>query len=137
LEGGVKLERKQNEQQTKKSDQKNGDIKSENLFHLNRQYPNIKDAFKVKIKPLDEIKNSCLIVLDTNVLLLPYTVGSKGLDEVNRIYKKLITESRLHIPGQVAREFLKNRPTKLTELYQQISNKKVKYRNLNCRNIRY
>ncbi|MCS1384077.1 PIN domain-containing protein [Lysinibacillus sphaericus] len=124
------MEKKQNQQPSKKSDQKNNSIESENLFHLNRLYPNIKDVFKAKIKPLDEIKNSCLIVLDTNVLLLPYTVGSKGLGEVNKIYSKLISESRLQIPGQVVREFLKNRPTKLTELYQQISNKKSKIQKL-------
>ena len=83
-----------------KSDQNVHTKDETKMFHLKMIYPEVEDAFKVIIKPLDQIKDSCLIVLDTNVLLLPYTVGSKGLDEIKKNYTKLISESRLYIPGQ-------------------------------------
>ena len=89
-------------------------------------FPDVKTVFGVTLKPLAAIKDSCLVVLDTNVLLVPYTINPKGLDEVAKAYRKLVGEKRLVIPAQVAREFAKNRPNKLGELYQQLSNKRSK-----------
>jgi hypothetical protein len=46
------------------------------------------------------------------------------LKEIRATYEKLVTERRLTIPGQVAREFAKNRATKIGELYKQLSDKR-------------
>jgi hypothetical protein len=89
-------------------------------------FPDAKNVFGVTLKPLSKIKDSCLVVLDTNVLLVPYTINPKGLDEVAKAYKKLVGEKRLIVPAQVAREFAKNRPNKLSELYQQLFSKRSK-----------
>ena len=89
-------------------------------------FPDAKTIFSVRLKPLNEIKESCLVVLDTNVLLVPYTINPKGLTEIANTYRKLVTDERLVIPAQVAREFAKNRPNKLTELYQQLTSKRSK-----------
>lgn len=121
---------RENQKQNKKEEQKTNSKEEQNILHLNVLYPKIEDVFKVEIKSLDQIKDNCLVVLDTNVLLLPYTVGSKELNEIMKNYSKLISENRLFIPGQVVREFLKNRPTKLMELYQQISTKKSEIKKL-------
>ncbi len=63
------------------------------------------------------------IVLDTNVLLIPYGAGASSLSEIVTIYSKIKERDRLSIPAQVAREFVKNRPNKLAQLYQGISDR--------------
>ncbi|MCP1425450.1 putative nucleic acid-binding protein [Paenibacillus xylanexedens] len=102
-----------------------------NYFAHEDVYPDTDILFQFKTKSSNEIKDTCLIVLDTNVLLLPYTVGSKSLDEIRNTFNKLITQSRLFVPAQVVREFVKNRPNKLSELFQQISDIKSKATKLN------
>lgn len=52
------------------------------------------------------------------------TNSKTSLDEIEKILKKLVREDRLFIPGQTVREFAKNRPIKIQELYQQLSQKK-------------
>jgi PIN like domain len=65
-----------------------------------------------------------IVVVDTNVLLVPYTTGRASLEQIRRTYEILVTEKRLRIPGQVAREFADNRAEKLKTLYQQLSRKR-------------
>ncbi len=62
-------------------------------------------------------------MLDTNVLLVPYGIGKDSLQKISETYENLIHDERLIIPGQVCREFAKNRANKLTELYQQFNRK--------------
>jgi len=63
-------------------------------------------------------------VLDTNVLLVPYDTSKESLNQIRQTYATLVAEKRLIIPGQVAREFAKNRANKLRKLYQQLSRKR-------------
>jgi rRNA-processing protein FCF1 len=76
------------------------------------------------LKSLFEIKDDCYLVLDTNVLLLPYTINSKSLKEIKDTYLQLVNANRLFIPGQVAREFANNRAKKIAEIHQQLSKKR-------------
>ena len=92
-----------------------------NIFISNSIYPDAEAIFQFELRSLDEIKNDCYVVLDTNALLVPYTVNPKGLQEIHNTYAQLVEGKRLIIPGQVAREFAKNRANKLSELYQQLS----------------
>jgi hypothetical protein len=101
------------------------DIEDNNrdIFITNTIYPDAISIFNATYKPIDEIKNDCMVVLDTNALLVPYTITPESLEQIHATYKKLIKAKRLVIPGQVAREFAKNRANKLTELYQQLFQK--------------
>lgn len=65
-----------------------------------------------------------LVVIDTNVLLVPYTTGKASLEQIRGTYQRLTKEGRLRIPSQVAREFADNRAEKLKVLFQQISRKR-------------
>jgi rRNA-processing protein FCF1 len=88
-------------------------------------YPNAESIF-VPVQTLEEIKESCYIVIDTNVLLAPYAVGKYDLlEQLKTTYRSLVSQKRLIIPGQVAREFAKNRAAKIQELYQQLARKQV------------
>lgn len=94
------------------------------IFIANHIYPDPVQIFNSKFKTREEIKNDCFIVLDTNALLLPYTISKATLEGIKNTYTKLISEKRLIVPGQVAREFAKNRAKKLGELYQNISDRR-------------
>lgn len=104
------------------------------LFHLSKKFPDAKSIFSVSIPSVKDFIDEALIVLDTNVLLIPYDVQPKSLDDIRNAYKRLIDENRLFIPAQVAREFAKNRGEKIKNLFHNISLKqdtnikKVDYR---------
>ncbi len=93
------------------------------IFIKDSIYPDSQTIFSFSLKSIQEIKDDCLFVLDTNVLLVPYHTGKKSLTQIKDIYLKLIGEKRLFIPEQVAREFATNRAEKLKEVYQQINRK--------------
>jgi len=102
------------------------------IFIAQSIYPEAASIFTFQLKSLEEIKDDCYIVLDTNVLLAPYIIGKEDpgkdnlLESCQKIYQSLIEKKRLIIPGQVAREFAHRRVDKVAELYQQLSEKKGK-----------
>jgi rRNA-processing protein FCF1 len=93
------------------------------IFIANHIYPDAKGLLGFQVQPLESIKDDCLIVLDTNVLLLPYNIGRESLKRIEETYRQLVNSKRLIVPGQVVREFAKNRANKLSELFQQIARK--------------
>jgi hypothetical protein len=93
------------------------------VFIINKIYPKASTVFSTEVKSVDSLSAECLFVLDTNALLIPYTTSSKSIEEIKKVYNKLIMQNRLYIPGQVAREFAKNRPEKIKELFSQIVKK--------------
>ena len=90
---------------------------------MNDIFPNAEVIFGHSLPPVEKIKNDCFVVLDTSVLLFPYRTGKTTLEQISKIYKSLIEKGRLIVPGQVAREFAKNRGSMISELFQQISRK--------------
>lgn len=93
------------------------------IFIANSIFPDAELLFATYIKPLEEIKNTALVVLDTNSLLVPYSIGKESLSQIKETYKKLVGTEQLLVPGQVAREFAKNRTKKILELFQQLNRK--------------
>ena len=78
-------------------------------------------VFAFRPQRVAEIKNEAIFVIDTNALLTPYGTGTNSLADLHRTYTFLKNQGRLVIPGQVAREFAKNRAVKLGELYSAVS----------------
>lgn len=94
-------------------------------FLLSSLFPDASAVFRPWIKPIEEIKDDCIVVLDANVLLDPYNYKTLDfveglLQECRRVLSPLIEKNRLFIPAQVAREFAKNRGDVLTELYKNL-----------------
>src|SRR5215472_12349359 len=98
------------------------------IFIAQTIYPNARSVFAF-LQTLEQVKDACLIVLDTNVLLTPYIFGGREdlLEQFRKTFKPLSSQKRLIIPGQVAREFAKHRASKLAELYQQLSKQQVPF----------
>lgn len=94
---------------------------------LNYIYPDAKSIFSQNLKPLQSFDTKKTIyVLDTNSLVLPYNISKQSLREIKQTYSKLVNEERLIIPGQVAREFAKIRNSKISTIYQGLSQYKEK-----------
>ncbi len=92
----------------------NGEI----LFGIRTVFPNAEALFNHLLQSLKKIKQDCFVVLDSNVLLFPHNIETI-LDQIVVIYRQLIEQKRLMLPGQVPRGFVKNRGNK----YQNCSNK--------------
>ena len=94
------------------------------IFIAKSIYPEAQSIFTFHLKSVEDIKDDCIFVIDTNALLVPYTISKESLEQIHETYSALVKENRLIIPGHVAREFAKNRATKIAELYQQLSRQK-------------
>lgn len=95
----------------------------EEIFIASELLPDATEAFIAHGIPLDEAIKTSDVVLDTNVLLLPYGAGSSSLKDITDAFKKLKSDNRLYIPAQVAREFIKLRPNKISELHNGLADK--------------
>jgi hypothetical protein len=100
------------------------------VFYANEVFPELEPLFQFKVRPLADIKNDCVVVLDTNTLLVPYTVGKASLTVIWKTYRNLIAGGRLVVPGQVVREYARNRATKLAELHGEIARKRAAVQNI-------
>lgn len=65
-----------------------------------------------------------IVAVDTNVLLLPYTIRKDGLPKLQKFYQELRATNRLFLPARVAREFIIHRDKKLAELLKMIGDVK-------------
>ncbi len=93
-----------------------------NHFIYKRLFPDAKSILNRKEKKIEEIFKDAIFVLDTNSLLAPFNTGKENIEEIRKVYQKLIEESRLYIPEHVLLEFAKNRSTKISNLYTNIDN---------------
>lgn len=100
------------------------------LMFRSRVYPNSSNLFALASKPIAEAKDSCVVVIDTNQLLLPYTVSQSTLTEIEKVYKLLIGKNRVVIPGQVAREFVDHRFTKIGEVLNALKSQQSQLGNI-------
>ena len=94
------------------------------MFVANKSYPDAKGLFYDSFSSLESVKHECAVLLDTNALLVPYGVSKNSLSEIEATYAPLAQAKRLVIPGQVAREFARNRPSKIADIFQAFSRKR-------------
>jgi rRNA-processing protein FCF1 len=91
-------------------------LKDGDAFWLTDLYPDAKALFEHEQVSLEAASNECIVVLDANVLLLPFEFSSASVGEVERVYAELCADGRMVVPGQAAREFYKNRSNKITAI---------------------
>jgi rRNA-processing protein FCF1 len=101
------------------------DPNEKDLFCRQRIYPDATGIISWSPQSLEDVKDSAVVVVDTNALLVPFGTGKASLDEIGKTYRCLVDQNRLAIPGQVVREFARTRVAKLQELHQQLMRKKV------------
>ena len=92
-------------------------------FSKSLKYPNPADTFAFSLATKESISDTCIFVLDANVLILPYTASARSLDEIRKVYSSLVQQERLFIPAQAAREYLDNRADKLSTAHNLLHTK--------------
>ena len=100
-----------------KTDEKPG---IDHIFVAEAILPDAANLFEEDPVSLKTAIDDADVVLDTNVLLIPFGSAASSLSGIAEIYRKLKDRDRLHVPAQVAREFVKQRPSKLAELHKGI-----------------
>ena len=88
---------------------------------LDALYTDPMAAFLFRPKSLEQIKDTCLLFLDTSMLLLPYDIGTTSLADIRGIYKSLSDAKRLLIPSRAIQEFENRVPGKIVAIYQKLT----------------
>lgn len=96
-----------------------------NLFLLEDLYPDPVDLFVSRLVPAAG-SSGVMVAIDTNALLLPYTIGKDDLGALADTYRKLAAEKRLFLPARSAREFIRHRDRKLAELLKAMADERSK-----------
>lgn len=86
-------------------------------------YPSPKDSFCFVLEAISEIKHEALVVLDANVLLLPFTTNIKNVQAIKELYTKLSKSDQLFLPAQAVREYLDNRAVKIADINEALQKK--------------
>lgn len=94
------------------------------IFHNIITYEKADQIFITELPKIEDVKDDCIFVLDTNALLVPFNTGSNSLDEIGHILTMLKNQNQLIIPDQVAREFANIRPSKIGEMFQTLNKKR-------------
>jgi hypothetical protein len=100
---------------------------SNNDFNsYNEKFPHPQLIFTHKFKSFNETRDNCLVSLDTNVLLAPYSLRKESINEIEKVYFSLQKKNRLFLCAQAAREFAANKQNKLSEIHNSIFERKIK-----------
>jgi PIN like domain len=103
---------------------KQNDIPNDVLdtFWLRSLYPDAGATFEFAQASLEDIKDDSIIVLDANVLLLPYRLGATSLEEIKKRFDVLAKADRIFLPAQAVREFLKHRANRIRDVLRDLGN---------------
>ncbi len=89
-------------------------------FWLSEVYPDAGASLEFCQASVQQIRDNAIVVLDTNVLLLPYRLGAQSLGEIQKVLLKLAGGDRIFLPAQAAREFLKNRAGRVRDVLREL-----------------
>lgn len=89
------------------------------------KFESTEHIFSSSVRKLPDFVNDSIVVLDTNVLLIPYTLRNEDVAEIEKVYQSLNKKKRLFLPKHVAREFAANKDKKLAELYKTVCDRNV------------
>lgn len=92
-------------------------------FSKKEIYPSPKASFGFALEAISEIKDEALVVLDANVLLLPFTTNVKNVQAIKELYTRLSKNDQLFLPAQAVREYLDNRAIKITDINEALQKK--------------
>lgn len=74
--------------------------------------------------PLRVDRSTCLVFLDANILLMPYTASAESFSAIKKVYALLCESGRLRIASQAALEFARNRASKISEIHKALSDRR-------------
>ena len=92
-------------------------------FSKKEVYPSPKHSFSFVLEAISDIKDEALVVLDANVLLLPFTTNIKNVQAIKELYSRLSQSDQLFLPAQAVREYLDNRAVKISDINEALQKK--------------
>lgn len=95
-------------------------------FSKKEIYPSPKDSFSFVLEPISEMKDEALVVLDANVLLLPFTTNIRNVKAIKELYTRLSKSNQLFLPAQAVREYLDNRAIKIADINEALQKNRIK-----------
>lgn len=95
-------------------------------FTYLHSFPDPYATLGFSLQPLEDVLKDGLVVLDANVLLLPFKTGPHALEEIEKALEQLKDANRLFVPEHALREYLANRPHKIKEFYDQLQKRRSK-----------
>jgi rRNA-processing protein FCF1 len=107
------------------------------LFYLDKVFPEADKIFSESFKSAEGIIKDAIIVLDTNVLLVPFDTSEKNVNDIKNIYLRYRNESKLYVPARVAREFANNRAVKIGDVFLQLRQSKENLNKVNFKVNQY
>lgn len=90
-------------------------------FVLEHIYRNADSVFRHAAVDKASILDNAIIVLDTNSLLVPYSAGSASLQAIKSLFTQYAKSKRLYLPAQVAREFARNKASRIVQIFDQVA----------------
>jgi hypothetical protein len=63
------------------------------IFIANAIFPEAEPLFTAQLKPLAELKDTAIVILDTNALLVPYNIGKESLEQIRITCKKQLQQN--------------------------------------------
>ncbi|MDR6760167.1 putative nucleic-acid-binding protein [Flavobacterium sp. 2755] len=112
-------------------------MSEKNIFYLDEVFPEADKVFSTVYKSSQDIIKSGIIILDTNVLLIPYDTNEKNFIDIKHILEKYKKENRLFIPARVAREFANNRAKKIGDVFLKLRQLKESFNSGNFKLSKY
>ena len=98
-------------------------VKFKSIYYLIKERNDLDsnlDTYLFQPKKIEDIINTALVVVDTNVLLAGYQYRDITLKEIMDTLSALKEKERLIIPSHVLKEFFNRRPSKIVELIQSV-----------------
>ena len=89
-------------------------------FSYVERFPDGEQVFSHLPEPFERIQEEALVFLDTNVLLLPYSVDKQSLDDIVATLKRLKEKGQLRVPAHAAREFAVHRVEQIRKLKDKV-----------------
>lgn len=97
----------------------------EAAFRLEALFPDPKNAF-ASYNVGTANQDSVIVALDTNILLLPYSIQNTNFPALGDAYRTLARAGRLFLPARSAREFIVHRDRKLADILKALLDMKSK-----------
>lgn len=91
---------------------------------LREKFKDIRKTLELSIPPINQVIKEAVVVLDTNVLLMPFKLNKSSISDISAIYKELSNQDRLWASSHTLREFANNRGDHVKSIHQKLMNTK-------------
>jgi hypothetical protein len=97
---------------------------------LRKKFPDVRRTLELQIPPIKDVVKEAVVVLDANVLRMPFNLEQRSITEIARIYRNLCNEDRLWASSHTIREFVNGRVDDVKKLHQKVEKTKTELKGI-------